>query len=69
MHDRATPAFHGKLRQPAYYEALTTQIKLHRRSITLRQLAEKLNAKLLTTPTGLFWNRARLANFIRNTGI
>lgn len=69
MHDRAAPAFHGKHRLPAYYEALATQIKLHRRTITLRELAEKLNAARLTTPTGLLWDRARLANHIRNSNI
>ena len=69
MDDRVAPAFHGKQRSAAYYENLTTQIKLHRRTMTLRELAERFNSKLMTTPTGLIWNRARLANFIRNSNI
>lgn len=70
MHEeRATPAFHGKLRQPEFYEAAVTIIKRHRRLVTLREVAEKLNAANLTTPTGLSWNRARLANFIIGNSI
>lgn len=66
---RATPAFHGRLRQPDFYTAAVTIIKQHRRLMTLREVAEKLNAASLTTPTGLSWNRARLANFIIGNGI
>lgn len=66
---KATPAFHGKLRTADFYEAVNTTIRQHRRTATLREIAEKLNAKLLTTPSGLVWSRSRVANYLRNTGI
>ena len=70
MYDqRATPAFHGRLRQPDFYAAVVAVIKRHRRLMTLREVATKLNAASLTTPTGLSWNRARLANFIIGNNI
>lgn len=66
---KAPPGFAAKLRTPEYYEAVTTTIKLHRRTVTLREVAARLNAKNLTTPSGLIWNRQRLACFIRNSKI
>jgi len=70
MHDqRATPGFHAKLRTPEYYETVITTIKQHRRQVTLREVAAKLNAKSLTTPTGLIWDRQKLASFIRNNKV
>ncbi|MBQ5946409.1 hypothetical protein [Massilia sp. ST3] len=66
---KAPPGFAAKLRLPEYYEAVTTTIKLHRRTITLREVAAKLNAKNLTTPAGRVWTRQNLASFIRNNNI
>lgn len=65
----AAPSFHGKLRTPEFYTAISSVIKANGRMTTLRKHAERLNQLGLTTPSGLVWNRDRVRNFIKNTNL
>jgi hypothetical protein len=63
------PAFGGKLKTPAFYDAVNSCIRVLRPYSTLRTIANHLNSVGLKTATGLIWNRERLANYIRNTSL
>jgi len=65
----AEPAFHGRLRTPAYYEAVTSAIRALGRMATLRAIASRLNELGHTTPSGLTWNRERVRSYMRNTNL
>lgn len=56
----------GGPRQPnSYYSTVRALIHELQPTSTLRSLSVDLNNRGFTTPTGLEWNRDRLANFIR----
>ena len=57
--------FGGKHMPATYYDELQRLIAELQPASTLRSLSDVLNGKNLTTPTGLKWNKSRLANFIR----
>lgn len=63
---KAVPAFAGRVCVPAYYAAVSAIYRHMRDKFTLRQICFQLNAENYRTPTGLEWNRSRLANFIKN---
>lgn len=65
----ATPQFGGKLNTAAYYDSINSIIKVMRPMATLRTVASHLNTAQFLTPSGLTWNRERLANYLRSTAI
>jgi hypothetical protein len=65
----AIPQFGGKLDTAAYYDAVTSIIKVMRPMATLRTVADHLKLAGFVTPSGLTWNRERLANFLRSTAV
>jgi hypothetical protein len=65
----ATPRFGGKLNNPAYYDSVSGVIRVLRPASSLRIIANHLNKAGFQTPSGLVWNRERVANYIRNTSI
>ncbi|MQA37849.1 hypothetical protein [Rugamonas aquatica] len=64
---QAPPTFGGKLNNDRYYEAVMNTINALRPASSLRAIANHLTAAGFLTPTGLPWNRLRVAAFIRNT--
>jgi hypothetical protein len=62
----AIPAFGKPLRMPDYYVAVDGVISILRPYSTLRTVSNHLNAQGLKTPTGLEWNRERVAQYIRH---
>lgn len=62
----AVPAFGARICVPAYYAAVSAIYRHMSGTSTLRQICFQLNAENYRTPSGLEWNRSRLANFIRN---
>ncbi|RNF30683.1 hypothetical protein NM04_11215 [Massilia aurea] len=69
MTDKAAPAFAGKLRTESYYITTDATIRSLRRTVTNREMAERLNAKNMTTPSGKVWDRQRVAQYIRSRAI
>lgn len=63
------PQFGGKLRSDEYFSAVNTVIATLRNRATLRTICLHLNALNLTTPSGLEFNRARLANYLQQNEI
>lgn len=62
-----TPTFGGKHQAADFYAAVHAVIAAMRSHSTLRTIANELNARGYATPSGLEWNRSRLANFIFTT--
>jgi hypothetical protein len=60
------PTFGGRLRASAYYDQVLAFITPLRETLTLNAICTALNTAGLTTPSGLIWNKVRLANFIRS---
>lgn len=60
------PRFGGKLLSAEFYSQLDSVILSMRPHTTQRAIANRLNELSLTTPTGLPFNRNRLAAYIRN---
>lgn len=63
------PSFGGRLRTQTYYEGVNSIIHNMRPLATLRTIAKHLNTAQFLTPSGLQWNRERLANYLRSTAI
>lgn len=59
------PTFGGPLQPSTYYAEIFSFVAPLRDRITLRAICEALNNAGLTTPSGLPWNKVRLANFVR----
>lgn len=64
-----TPTFGGRHQTPEFYAACHAVIAEMRPHSTLRAIANALNARGYTTPSGLEWSRSRLANFIFSNNI
>jgi hypothetical protein len=64
-----SPSFGGKLQSPAYYAGCNSIIATLRKMATLRTISNHLNRAGFLTPTGLEWNKDRLANYLRSTAI
>lgn len=60
------PTFGGRVRAPAYYNQILAFVTPLRETLTLRAICTSLNTAGLTTPSGLAWNKVRLANFLRS---
>lgn len=65
----AKPAFGGRHKTPDWYEQVNSVIRVLREHSTLRVIANHLNAQLFTTPSGLEWNRERLAAYLKTSNI
>jgi hypothetical protein len=63
---QATPSFGGRLNNQSYYDAVSGIIRVLRPASSLRIIANHLNKAQFLTPSGLPWNRDRVANFLRN---
>ena len=63
----ARPQFGGKLNVDSYYREVNAVIKVLRPTASLRIISEHLNGQGFKTPTGLDWNRDRLANHIKTS--
>lgn len=61
------PQFGAKLKPAQYYTTVRDIYNTLRPVASLRVISQHLNAANLTTPTGLPFNRVRLANFIRGS--
>jgi len=59
------PTFGGCLRPHAYYIQINALVCALRETSTLNAICAALNTAGLTTPSGLSWNKVRLANFLR----
>lgn len=59
--------FGGKLKSPNFYLACNVVIATLRPYASLRTVANHLNKAGFPTPSGLTWNRDRLANYIRSS--
>ena len=59
------PTFGGRLRASAYYTQVLSFVTPLRETQTLSAICAALNTAGLTTPSGLAWNKVRLANFLR----
>lgn len=62
----AIPAFGKQLRTPDYYSTVDSIISVLRPYSTLRTIAGHLNSQGLQTPSGLDWNRERVAQYLRH---
>jgi hypothetical protein len=60
----ARPQFGGKLNIESYYRDVSAIIAILRPMSSLRVIANHLNGQGFKTPSGLNFNRDRLANFI-----
>lgn len=58
-------SFGGKHQPDTYYQEVLAFIFKLKPVSTLRSLSDALNEAGFTTPTGLAWDKPRLANFIR----
>lgn len=67
--DVLPPSFGGRLRNEAYYTNTSNVIRILRGRASLRIIAQHLNSQNITTPTGLPFNRDRLARYIKSNKI
>lgn len=65
----ARPSFGGKSRPDDYYAQLNSIIATLRHTASQATIAAHLNKCGFRTPRGLLFDRQRLANYLRNTGI
>lgn len=63
------PTFGGRLNTPQYYSSVDSICRMLRPAATLRTIANHLNAAGFKTPSGLIWDRQRVANYLRNKSI
>lgn len=61
------PSFGGRLQTPEFYASVNGVINTLRKVASLRTIAEALNQAGLSTPTGMTWNKGRLANYLGST--
>jgi hypothetical protein len=61
------PVFGGKLRDSAYYAAVSNIIRILRTQSSLRLIASHLNTQGFTTPSSLPWTKGRVAEYIKST--
>jgi hypothetical protein len=62
----AVPGFGKPLRNADYYALVDEVTDGLRPFATLRSIAAKLNEQGLQTPSGLIWNRERVAQYLRH---
>lgn len=62
----AIPRFGAPYCTPAYYQTVDGILAVLRPCSTLRTIAAHLTAQNLRTPSGLSWDRRRVASYIRN---
>jgi hypothetical protein len=67
--DVLPPSFGGRLRTENYYTNISNVIRILRGRSSLRVIAMHLNSQGFTTPTGLPFNRDRLARYIKSNTI
>ena len=63
------PSFGGRHNTASYYEDVSRCIASMRGKFTLRAMCFHLSAQGYKTPSGLEFNRSRLANFIRTAAV
>jgi hypothetical protein len=63
---KAAPGFGSKHNLPHFYTTVNSVIAVLRPASSLRLIANHLNAHGFRTPSGLEWNRDRVATYIRN---
>lgn len=61
------PSFGSKLNTQEYYSSINSIIAVLRPLSTLRTIALQLNTANFSTPSGLSWNRGRVANFLQSS--
>lgn len=61
------PSFGGKLQSPEFYSGVNSIVATLRNVATLRTIAEALNQAGFSTPSGMIWNKSRLANYLGST--
>lgn len=59
--------FGGKLQTPEFYSATNGFINTLRNVASLRTIADALNQAGFSTPSGMMWNKGRLANYLGST--
>lgn len=69
LNQEARPQFGAHKMQPAYYSQVAAFAQSLRPTKTLRQIAEMLNAAGYRSPTGLPFDRQRVANFMRSRSV
>lgn len=67
--DVLPPSFGGRLRTENYYTNTSNAIRILRGRSSLRIIAQYLNSQGITTPSGLPFNRDRLARYIKSNKI
>lgn len=65
----AVPAFGGRRKTEAYYTMVSNIVRVLKDKASLSTISLHLNAQGLTTPTGLPFNRFRLARYIKSNTI
>jgi hypothetical protein len=63
---KAAPAFGGKHNTQHYYTCINSILAVLRPASSLRVIGNHLNTHGFKTPSGLEWNRDRVATYIRN---
>lgn len=61
------PIFGAKLRDSAYYAQVSNIIRILRKQSSLRIIGDHLTRQGFTTPSGLVWTKARVADYIKST--
>lgn len=61
------PSFGGKLQSPEFYSSVNSIIATLRNVATLRTISDALNQAGFSTPSGMIWNKGRLANYLGST--
>lgn len=69
LNPQARPAFASKKMQPAYYAQITAYVQSLQPTKTLRQIADLLNQAGYRSPTGLPFDRQRVANIMRSRSV
>lgn len=65
----AQPKFGAKRMVPEFYFAIDSVVNTLRPYATLRTIADALNKAELPTPSGLLWNKDRLAAYLRPSAV
>ena len=59
------PTFGGSLQPSIYYIQISSFVSPLRDKLTLKAIGDALNNAGFRTPSGLLWNKVRLANFLK----
>lgn len=68
-HNVRKPGFGTRLRNDQYYKDVNAIIELLRSTASQRTIAAHLNSVGFRTPRNLPWDRQKLANYLRRTGV